>query len=142
MKWGGIFMPEKRRTKPQTGRSIRTEVVRVLIGSLTGIAVYFVLTAVASLILWKADTDESLYKFIMLLVGAAAAFAGGFVAVRPVRKNGIIVGALSVLPVYAVELVVSLLVSKSGIGVIGWILLAIQLTVAAVGGIIAVNKRK
>ena len=135
-------MPEKRRTKPQTGRSIRTEVVRVLIGSLTGIAVYFVLTAVASLILWKADTDESLYKFIMLLVGAAAAFAGGFVAVRPVRKNGIIVGALSVLPVYAVELVVSLLVSKSGIGVIGWILLAIQLTVAAVGGIIAVNKRK
>ncbi|MBR5262840.1 MAG: TIGR04086 family membrane protein [Clostridia bacterium] len=135
-------MPEKRRTKPQTGRSIRIEVVRVLIGSLTGIAVYFVLTAVASLILWKADTDESLYKFIMLLVGAAAAFAGGFAAVRPVRKNGIIVGALSVLPVYAVELVVSLLVSKSGIGIIGWILLAIQLTVAAVGGIIAVNKRK
>ena len=135
-------MPEKRRTKPQTGRSIRTEAVRVLVGSLTGIAVYFVLTAVASLILWKADTDESLYKFIMLLVGAAAAFAGGFAAVRPVRKNGIIVGALSVLPVYAVELVVSLLVSKSGIGIIGWILLAIQLTVAAVGGIIAVNKRK
>lgn len=135
-------MPEKRRTKPQTGRSIRAEAVRVLVGSLTGIAVYFALTAVASLILWKADTDEGLYKFIILLIGAAAAFAGGFVAVRPVRKNGIIVGALSVLPVYAVELVVSLLVSKSGIGVIGWILLALQLAAAAVGGIIAVNKRK
>lgn len=103
---------------------------------------FFVLTALASLILWKTDADESIYKFISLIIGAVSSFTGGFAGVRPVRKNGIAFGALSVLPVYLAEILAGVLVSKGGIGLIGWIMLAVQLIFSAVGGIIAVNKRK
>lgn len=135
-------MPKKRRTKPQAGTDIKTVIIKTLIGSLVGVVLFFAFTALASLILWKTDADESIYKFISLLIGAVAAFAGGFVAVRPTRKNGIVFGSLSALPVYLLEILASVLVSKSGIGLIGWILLAVQILFAALGGIIAVNKRK
>lgn len=135
-------MPKRIRTKPQTGSDIKTVAVKALIGSLVGVILFFALTALASFILWKTDSDESIYKFVLLLIGAVASFTGGFVAVRPTRKNGIAVGALSALPVYLLEILASVLVSKSGIGVIGWIMLAVQILVAAIGGIIAVNKRK
>lgn len=135
-------MPKRIWTKPQTGSDIKTVAVKALIGSLVGVILFFALTALASFILWKTDSDESIYKFVLLLIGAVASFTGGFVAVRPTRKNGIAVGALSALPVYLIEILASVLVSKSGIGVIGWIMLAVQILVAAIGGIIAVNKRK
>lgn len=135
-------MPKKRRTKPQAGSDIKTVIIKALTGSLVGIILFFALNALASLILWKADTDESVYKFVSLVIGAVTAFVCGFVAVRPTRKNGVAVGALSVLPVYLFEIIASVLVSRSGIGLIGWILLAVQLLFSAIGGIIAVNKRK
>lgn len=135
-------MPEKRRKKPQTVSGVKTVIAKTLIGSLLGAVMFFVLTALASLILWKTDADESIYKFISLIIGAVSAFTGGFAGVRPVRKNGIAFGALSVLPVYLAEILAGVLVSKGGIGLIGWIMLAVQLLFSAVGGIIAVNKRK
>ncbi|MBR6531517.1 MAG: TIGR04086 family membrane protein [Clostridia bacterium] len=135
-------MPKKRRTKPQVSGDIRTIAVKILIGSLVGVLLFFVLTALASFLLWKTDTDESVYKFVILSVGAFAAFAGGFVAVRPIRKNGIALGTLSTILPYFIVILVSALVAKSGMGAVGWILLPLQILFSAIGGIIAVNKRK
>lgn len=134
-------MPEKRRTKPQMN-DLKTVIIKTLTGSLVGLVIFFLLTAAATAVLWKTDADSEIYKYILLSVGAVSAFICGFVAVRPVRKNGIVFGALSVLPVYLITIIVSMLISKSGVGLFGWILLGIQLLLAAVGGIIAVNKRK
>lgn len=135
-------MPKKRRSKPQTADGIKTVIIKALIGSLVGLVVFFLLTALAAFILWKTDADGVIFKYIMLLVGAVSGLVGGFTAVRPTRKNGIAVGALSALPCYLIEILVSVLVAKNGIGTIGWILMIIQLVLSAVGGIIAVNKRK
>lgn len=135
-------MPKKRRTKPQVSGDIRTIAVKILIGSLVSVLMFFVLTALASFLLWKTDADESVYKFVILLIGAFSAFAGGFVAVRPIRKNGIALGTLSTILPYFIVILVSALVAKSGLGVIGWVLLPLQVLFSAIGGIIAVNKRK
>lgn len=134
-------MPEKRRIKPQMN-DIRTVAIKTLTGSLVGLVIFFLLTAVATAVLWKTDADSEMYKYILLVIGAISAFICGFVAVRPVRKNGIVFGALSVLPTYLITIIVSMLISKSGIGLFGLILLGIQILFAAIGGIIAVNKRK
>ncbi len=135
-------MPEKRRTKPQREGDIGTVAIKTLIGSLVGALLFFLLTALVAVILWKTDADSEIYKYVMLFIGAISAFVCGFVAVRPIRKDGIIIGILSVLPVYIVTVIVSSLIGRSGVGIIGWILLAIQIILSAIGGIIAVNKRK
>lgn len=134
-------MPEKRRTKPQMN-NLKTVIAKTLTGSLAGLVLFFLLTAISSAILWKTDADSEIYKYIILAVGGVSALVCGFIAVRPVRKNGIVFGALSVLPFFLITIVISMLISKSGVGLFGWILLGIQLVLSAIGGIIAVNKRK
>lgn len=135
-------MLKKRRTKPQVSTDIKTVAIKALIGSAVGLVLFFALTALASFALWKADADSEVFKYIMLIIGAVAGFVGGFVAVRPTRKNGIAVGALSALPTYLAVILTSTLVSKSGVGVIGWVFLAVLVLFSAIGGIVAVNKRK
>ena len=135
-------MSEIRRSKPKSDNNIKTVALKTLIGSLVGLLAFFGLTALAAFIMWKIDADSSIFKYIMLLVGAVSGMAGGFAAVRPLRKNGIVVGALSALPSYLIIILISILIAKSGIAVIGWVLLIIELLFSAVGGIIAVNKRK
>ncbi|MBR3835545.1 MAG: TIGR04086 family membrane protein [Clostridia bacterium] len=134
-------MSEKRQIKPQMN-DIRNVIIKALVGALTGVVLFFVMSAVAAFALWKTDSNSGMYQYILLAIGAVSALVCGFVAVRPVRKNGIAVGALSVLPAYLVTILVSILVSKSGVGLFGWILLAVQVVFSAIGGIIAVNKRK
>ncbi len=121
---------------------MKTTAVKALIGSAVGLAGFFVLTLLGSFILWKKDSDTEIFKYIMLVFGALSGFVCGFVAVRPIRKNGIAVGALSALPPYLIIMLVSVLVAKSGIGLIGWILFGVMLLFSAIGGIVAVNKRK
>lgn len=135
-------MPKKRRSKPQSDNNIKTAAIKALIGSLVGLVTFFILTVIAAFVMWKTDADSSIYKYIMLLTGAVSGLTGGFTAVRPTRKNGVAVGALSALPAYLVIISVSLLVAKSELGIIGWILLAVELLFSAIGGIIAVNKRR
>ncbi len=137
-------MQKKRRakSKPQVSGDLKQTLIKALIGSVIGLAVFFAFTAIASFIMWKKDSDTESFKYIMLLIGAVSAFLCGFAAVRPIRKNGIAVGALSVLPVYAVVLLVSALIAKSGVSLIGWILLLVMVLFSSVGGIVAVNKRK
>ena len=57
-------MPEKRRKKPQAVSGVKTVIAKTLIGSLLGAVMFFVLTALASLILWKTDADESIYNTV------------------------------------------------------------------------------
>ncbi len=135
-------MPEKRPKIPQISGDIKTVTVRLAVGALIGIVLFFALSAAASFVLWKTDTDSSIYKFVMLAAGALSSFCTGFASVRPIRKNGLALGALSSLPLFLAVFLASTLISKSSIGAVGWIMLGVQMLFAAIGGIIAVNKRK
>jgi putative membrane protein (TIGR04086 family) len=135
---------KKRRKKsvPDGNADLRTVIIKALISSATGIIVFFIITAVLSLVGWKSDMPESAYKYMILAAGAISGFVCGFAAVRPIRKNGIAVGALSALPAYFIIVLISTTLSRTGISKIGWILLPVMIVFAAVGGILAVNKRK
>ncbi len=137
-------MPKKRRTKSkiQAAGDWQTGALKALIGSAVSLILFFALMAVAAFILWKKDSDSESFKYIVLAIGAVASFIGGFAAVRPIRKNGIILGAMSALPSYFIIILASSIMAKSGIGIIGWILLGVMVLFSAAGGIVAVNKRK
>ena len=136
-------MQKKKRTRNlATVNDTKKIIIKILIGSGVGTALFFVLTALSAFILLQNDSDVNSYKYIMLLVGAISGFLSGFVAVRPLRKNGIAFGAVSALPMYLIAIIVSILLSRSGIGLIGWIMLALTMFFSAIGGIVAVNKRK
>lgn len=136
-------MQKKKRAKATASvNDTKNIIIKILIGSGVGAVAFFALTALSAVILLKNDSDLPVYKYIMLLTGAVSGFLSGFVAVRPLRKNGIAFGSVSALPVYLIAVIVSVLIARSGIGLIGWILFAVMVLFAAAGGIVAVNKRK
>ncbi len=130
-------MPKRR--KPRAEANLKTVIIKSLIGSVIGAALFFVLAVLTSLACLKSDSDPASYKFFVLAAGAVSGFICGFTAVRPVKKKGIITGALSVLPMYLTVACTAMLVSHTGLGLIGWILCAVMLASGGVGGIIAVN---
>ena len=136
-------MQKKKRSKASASvNDTKNIIIKILIGSGAGIVTFFILTALSAFLLLKNDSDMNIYKYIILLIGAVSGFTAGFAAVRPMRKNGIAFGAVSALPVYLTAVTVSVILSRAGIGLIGWILLAVTAVFAAVGGVVAVNKRK
>lgn len=117
-------------------------VIKSLTGSAVGAAVFFALIALSSLIALRADMSQKILPVFVLVSGAVAGLVCGFTAVRPVGKNGLLLGAAaSVLP-YLIIIVISVCISHSGLGNYGWILLAVLVIASALGGVLAVNKRK
>lgn len=136
-------MHKKRRTKTKVkDSSLKNIAKKTAIGSVASLLSFFALTALAALILWKNDSDTASFKYIVSAIGAVSGFLGGFIAVRPVRKNGIAFGALSALVPCVLILAVSALLTKSPISIAGWIFIAVNILFSAIGGIVAVNKRK
>lgn len=138
-------MKKKRRSKskpkPQNS-SVKNMILKTLIGSAVSMVVFVVLALIAAFILWKNDADVPSFKYIISVLGAVAGLVGGFVAVRPVRKNGIAFGALSALLPCAVIITAAVLIAKTSLSLAGWIFVAVYIVFSAVGGIIAVNKRR
>lgn len=129
-------MSEKRDSAETDLRSV---IIKILTGAAVGTAVYFALTAVTAFISLKKDIDPRGFGFTDLALGAAAAVICGFIAVKKVRKKGLLLGALSTLPMYFIIVCACLLASHCGIGMYGWILGGVMLLAGAVGGIIAVS---
>lgn len=131
-------MPKKRR-KPKVDADLRTVIVKALTGSAVGTAVFFALTALVSFICLEKDSAPEGYGYFELAVSAVAGFMCGYTAVKPVRKKGIIVGAVSSMPMYLVVVCAATLISHGGLGIMGWIAGAVMLAAGAAGGIVAVN---
>ena len=129
-------MAKKRKPKPDG--SFKNIIIKALIGALAGTLIFFIITFVLSFLCLKRDTDPSNYGFIELAVGAIAGFFCGYIAVKPIRKNGLITGALSSLPMYFIVILVSVLLSHNGVGLLGWIMCAVMMIASAVGGFVAI----
>ncbi len=136
-------MHRKRRTKSKAkDNSLKNIAIKTAIGSAVSLISFFALLTLAAFILWKNDSDTASFKYIVSALGAVSGFVGGFVAVRPVRKNGLVFGVLSALVPCVVIILVSALVAKSSLSAAGWVFLAVNILFSAIGGIVAVNKRK
>lgn len=137
-------MPKKKRRKKTAAAdaNVRTIIVKSLIGSAVGTALFFLLILLSSLIALKTDMPQKYLPIFVLVSGAIAGLVCGFTAVRPIRKSGLLLGAASCILPYLMIVVVSVCLSHSGLGTYGWILLAILAVTSAFGGVLAVNKRK
>ena len=136
-------MRKKRKTKSKVQNTTAKNIaIKTAIGSGVSLVVFFLLALLAGFVLWKNDADINSFKYVIFALSAVSGFIGGFVAVRPVRKNGIAFGALSSVVPCAVIILASVLVAKNSVSVTGWIFIALYILFSAIGGIVAVNKRK
>lgn len=136
-------MPKNKKKKRNDKTGAEKLIIKsVLIGSVAGIVCFFALTCVLTLLAYTQDLEESYYTALIFFASGSSAFAGGFTAVLPLKRNGLVLGLLSVLPTFFFIVGVASVVSRTGIGVLGWTALAIMLATGALGGIVAANKRK
>lgn len=136
-------MRKKRKTKSKVQNTTAKNIaIKTAIGSGVSLVVFFLLALLAGFVLWKNDADINSFKYVIFALSAVSGFIGGFVAVRPVRKNGIAFGALSSVVPCAIIILISVLIAKSSVSVTGWIFIALYILFSAIGGIVAVNKRK
>ena len=132
----GVFMAKRRKKK--TENSLKNTVIRAFIGAAAGTVIFFAFTFLLSFFCLKRDTDPTNFGFIELAVGAIAGFFCGYIAVKPIGKNGLVTGALSSLPMYLTVIAVSVLLSHTGVGIFGWILAAVMIIASAVGGFVSI----
>jgi putative membrane protein (TIGR04086 family) len=130
---------QSKRGKEDSGR--KKFAITVLKGSALGTVVFFLLLLIFSRVILRFDIDSSLLAVFAFASAALAAFVSGFAAVRPARKKGVPVGALSVLPILIVIAAVSAIASGS-LGQNMLIAAAIMLLGGAAGGVSAVNLRR
>jgi putative membrane protein (TIGR04086 family) len=141
--YGGIFMPKR---KP--GRAVRDESsiksisFKIIRGSIIGIIVFFMLTALLSLFFLKADFPQAVLPAASMAVSAVAALVSGFVAARPTRKNGLTTGVFSAIPLAAAVVIVLLIANKGDLGLYTVLMLLIMAFFASLGGVIAANKKR
>lgn len=136
-------MQKNKKKKHSDNRSADKLIIKsVLIGSAAGIVSFFALTCVLTLLAYTQDLKESYYTALIFFASGFSAFIGGFAAVLPLKRNGLVLGLLSVLPTFFFIVGVAGIVSRTGIGFLGWVALVIMLGTGALGGIVAANKRK
>ncbi len=135
-------MPKsKRKLSAKESPALLQTAIKTLIGSLVNIIIYFALTAVFSLISLKTDAKSDYFRYMIFFISAMSGLVGGFAAVKPIRKNGILIGAVSAAPAFLIIFLVSSIISRTGISITGWVAAAIMTLFSAIGGIISANKR-
>ncbi len=112
---------------------------RILISAAAGSAVYFILVALFAAFALKNGTQGSLYMPVGMVMGALSGFLSGFAAVRPIKVKGVPFGALTGFIQSVINSIVLFAANKGGAGTGLFILAAIVIIMAAVGGISAVN---
>lgn len=97
---------------------------------------------VFSLMITKSEISTGVVPVLSICSFAVAAFAAGFIAVRPKRKNGISVGFISALPVMTISSAIIVAINGGSISYIFIITLASQVLCSMAGGVTAANLRK
>lgn len=131
---------QKKRTAKSGGEKFIIK--SVLTGSLSGVAVFFASLALFALIAYKQDLSEEIYWIFAVIASVLSAFISGYVAVRPIKKNGLILGMASVIPLFSVILLTASIVNRTGISIYSWISLGVMLLTSGISGIFAANKKK
>ncbi|MBR3802029.1 MAG: TIGR04086 family membrane protein [Clostridia bacterium] len=118
--------------------SVFSEIIK---GSLTGTAIFIVLTLSVCWLLLKSDLGRDVYLPLLMIVSAISGIASGFTAVRKKRENGLVNGlAASVIP--CVIVLIAMSVAYKGFSVFELIVAPCCLFGGIIGGVAAVNIKK
>jgi len=109
-------------------------------GSAVGTILFFLLLLIMAAVILKANLPSAALIAASLGAAALSAFAAGFIAVRPLRRSGIVLGALSSLPIILV-IAAAAAISAGTLGRNIAIAAPVMAAAGMVGGIVAANKR-
>ncbi len=121
---------------------MRLTAISLLIGNIIGVVLFFLLTLLASAVILKKTVSSDFYTPVAVIISGFSALAAGFSAVRPLRKNGLIIGLGSSILLIACICVSAALASGGSMGIKTAIAAAVAAVCAAVGGILAANMKK
>ncbi len=115
--------------------------IRLGISVLVGVLAFIIVTAIGALIVMKKDVEISKLPFILLIGCGVGSILCSFSAARKLSFRGIVSGIMSSAILSVIILV--LLLFASGFYVSGWYaaILAVDLILGCVAGIIAKNMR-
>ncbi|MBQ7595126.1 MAG: TIGR04086 family membrane protein [Clostridia bacterium] len=130
-------MPE---TKKANSKNIKRAVISILIGAAAGAVIFFLITALISVIICKNDISESRFGIIILIPSAVSGFICGYISVLPVKKNGLIIGLISSLALFFIIAAVSIFLSKSSISLTGWTAFGSAAACAGAAGVLCANQ--
>lgn len=118
-------------------RSLKT----TLISSFIGFAVILFLTALFAFLLMRSKlTDDKFYYLEFLILGAGALLSG-FLAAKKGRGRGMLLGALTGIPIIAIFLIVPYMMFETIVTKHLLFCVPIILVLSVIGGIIGANKR-
>ncbi len=131
----------KRKKSEQGNRYLRPLIVGVIVGAVVSAAI-IMLCAFFFVI---RDMPKSAAMPIALVAAGIGAFLGGVAAARSMKEQGMIIGGLCGLSLFALTFIVSLFVSGGSFTVFTPMRLIIMTLAGALGGVLGVNssaKRK
>lgn len=118
---------------------ILKQILSVIFKSTT---VFVLTTLLTAFICYITDIEYDKYSLIMILSLSVCAFISGFLYSRKMKKNGILHGMLSSLPIAFEAAVVSLIASDSRVSVMLPIAMASIILSGAISGSFGVNSRR
>lgn len=113
--------------------------IKIVIGSAVASALYFIILAFFSAFALNSGMSASSYMPAGMAVGAVTGFAGGFIAVRPIKEKGALYGLITGAMQAVICSVVLFVVNGASAGNGIFILSALIAVFAIIGGISAVN---
>jgi putative membrane protein (TIGR04086 family) len=117
----------------------------VLIGAAVGIAVTLALLLVCAFVFTLRDIPESAALPVSSVAAGLGALCGGFASARMVRKQGMMIGAITGAIIFIVTVAASIIADSGAFTANTPIRLLIMVLASVIGGILGVNygaKRK
>ena len=113
---------------------------RLLVSAGLGFALLAVLICIAAAAALRLDIPRERMGLVAIPLAGLAAFASGYLNVRPARRQGLAFGMLAAAALYLPVLALSLAISREGPGAAAVLLLLAMLLCGAAGGITAANR--
>ena len=136
-------MASKRRKKKKSDKStsgIGYIAKKIGIAAIISTAFFFIISAAASLIILKKDAEPTVLPVVFLVISGICGLLCGFLTVKPIKRNGLVLGMTGTLPAFFLIFTVLSIINRSPVSVTGWISLGIMTVCGGVGGILG-NKK-
>lgn len=134
---GDIFMKNKRKTgKKSSENNIVTNILPMIFKSLLIFSTVLLLSA---MICYLTDINYDKYYLFLLASAVVSAFVSGLGYSRKKKKNGIVSGIISAVPIAVIILIFSLIATKGNVTVLLPVTMGSAIISGAVSGTLGVN---
>lgn len=140
-------MPKNKTSKKKiktssADKSTRSIIIKLLTASFIGAAVFFILIAIASYFAYKQDMSPDNYSVLALVACVLSSVVCSVAAVRPFKRNGLLIGMASILPMFFIIFAVVSAVNRAALSTTGWVSFGVMLLTGGLAGIFTANKKK